>query len=365
MKRTIAAIALALLPAGAMADMIFEHGGHTYKLIETPMNWHGANEVAQSMSLRGEAGYLVRIDSEGENAEILSQILNHLSDEQLAATIATDGSETPFVWLGGSDFASEGQWVWSNNNDAFWLGDFNGVAVEDRYTNWGVQPDNANGGEHGLALGLGDWPEPFFDLGSKGQWNDLNLETPLMFLVEFDTVSDLQFGLEEPAFESIQSGIGAIRGWAVSSEGIQKIEVSIDDIYMFEVPHGGPHNNAEQRFPDLPGSDRAGYSTPLNFGALNKGRHSIKVSVTDKFGSKKHLSRPFSSIRFQSGFISKDSNIELGWANIYALEEQILIYGAEIDGRTYELLIEWDHESQNFKLKEIQGIETDAAEAEQ
>ena len=62
MKRTIAKLAktvgtpvsvvtaLTLLPAGAHADLIFEHDGHTYKLIETPATWDEATAAANAMT---------------------------------------------------------------------------------------------------------------------------------------------------------------------------------------------------------------------------------------------------------------------------------------------------------------------------
>ena len=46
MRRTIAAIALSLLSAGAFADLIFEHEGHTYKLVESPASWGEATATA-------------------------------------------------------------------------------------------------------------------------------------------------------------------------------------------------------------------------------------------------------------------------------------------------------------------------------
>ncbi|MDC0411520.1 hypothetical protein OAM23_04450, partial [Luminiphilus sp.] len=63
MRRTIAAIALSLLSAGAFADLIFEHKGHTYKLVENPASWDDARASAAEMSLGEEVGYLARIDS--------------------------------------------------------------------------------------------------------------------------------------------------------------------------------------------------------------------------------------------------------------------------------------------------------------
>ena len=95
MKRTIAAIALSLLSAGALADLIFEHEGHTFRLVENPASWDDAMATAAAMSLGGEPGYLARIDSAAENNAVLSALSAHLSPAQLANSIPNDASEAP------------------------------------------------------------------------------------------------------------------------------------------------------------------------------------------------------------------------------------------------------------------------------
>ena len=199
MNRIIAALLLTLLSAGAHADLIFEHDGHTYKLIESTATWEQAKNVAEKMTLGGHSGYLARIDSAAENKAIFEIVSGRLSSKQRDATTPNDGSGTAFIWLGGSDAASEGDWRWLNNGDPFWLGDFNGSSVGGRYHNWGVQPDDATGSEDALAMGLGDWPEPFYDFGAAGQWNDLDPGNALMYVIEFDTVVEpMQMNLDEP-----------------------------------------------------------------------------------------------------------------------------------------------------------------------
>ena len=135
MKRAIATLALSLLPAGAFADLVFEHGGHTYKLVETPATWDDARVAAEAMSLGDQPGYLARIDSAAENTALLEAALNHLSEEQIAESMANDDSGAAFIWLGGSDAAQEGRWAWVNNDEQFWAGDFNGSPVEGRFAN--------------------------------------------------------------------------------------------------------------------------------------------------------------------------------------------------------------------------------------
>ena len=334
---------------------MFEHGGHTYKLVETPATWDGARAAAEAMSLGGEPGYLARIDSAAENKALLEAALNHLSEEQLADSMANDDSGAAFIWLGGSDAAQEGRWAWVNNDEQFWAGDFNGSTVEGRFANWGIQPDNANGNEDSLAMGLGDWPDPFYDLGATGQWNDLQSDNTLLYYVEFDGLTDLRMGIDVPASGDVYTGIGMVSGWAVSTDGIAKIEVFLDGNYAFDLPHGGPHGNAGKRFPDIPNSDKAGYATPLNYSALELGNHTVTVKVTDNFGSSVERMKKFTSLAFHKPYIAKENIVEMGWSYTTALGQDILVYDAEIDGQSYNLVLSWSTREQGFKIVSIEG----------
>ena len=60
-----------LLSGVALADTIFKHGGHTYKIVTEPASWADASERAGAMTLGSNVGYLARIDSAQENAAIL------------------------------------------------------------------------------------------------------------------------------------------------------------------------------------------------------------------------------------------------------------------------------------------------------
>ena len=55
-----------LLSGVALADTIFKHGGHTYKIVTEPASWADASERAGAMTLGSNVGYLARIDSGSE-----------------------------------------------------------------------------------------------------------------------------------------------------------------------------------------------------------------------------------------------------------------------------------------------------------
>ena len=366
MKRTIAKFAktlgtpvsvvaaLTLLPAGAHADSVFEHGGHTYKLVEVPATWHEATAAAKAMTLAGSPGYLARIDSAAENQAILEAVSTHLSPAQLANSVPNDGSEAAFVWLGGSDAEREGQWTWTNNGDPFWQGDFNGSPVGGRYTNWGIQPDNAGGGENALAMGLADWPEPFYDLGATGQWNDLEAGNRLVYVVEFDTISEpLRVALNEPVNNGVHSGVGMIRGWALSGEGVERVEVHIDGVYAFDVPYGDPRGDIGEAYPDIELSSTSGFSVPFRYSALTAGEHTISVVVTDRFGDVVERSATFEVVRFDKSFIGSADSPNMDWSGVSAFADYITIIGARVGDDFYNLRLEWQTRSQSFEIVEI------------
>jgi len=355
--RQLALIPLALTAQIAPADTIFEFGGHTYKIIAEPASWADASAAAGAMQLGGHPGYLARVNSASENTAILEAVMAHVTEEQLAASLADDGSDAPFIWLGGSDNSVEGRWVWSDNGDQFWEGDFNGNPVGGLFTNWGVQPDNATGNEDALAMGLADWPEPFFDLGTTGQWNDLDGNTPLVYVVEFSGLTDIRLAVDEPSPGGIHTGIGNVRGWAISSNPIERVEIFIDGAYQFDIPHGGARGDVGNAFPDIENSALSGYAAAVNYNNLAPGEHELVVRATDSFGSTIERTIDFEVIRFEKSFISATDDFELGWAGLTALGSTITIYGAVIDEHRYNLTLQWRTNTQGFEIIRIQKLE--------
>ena len=354
MNRIIAALSLTLLSAGAHADLIFEHDGHTYKLIESTATWEQANNVAEKMTLGGHSGYLARIDSAAENRAIFDIVSGRLSSEQRDATTPNDGSGTAFIWLGGSDAASEGDWRWLNNGDPFWLGDFNGSSVGGRYHNWGVQPDDATGSEDALAMGLGDWPEPFYDLGAAGQWNDLDPGNALMYVIEFNTVVEpMRMNLDEPLNRSTQAGVGMIRGWVVSEEPVERIEVHLNGEYAFNIPYGDPRPDVGAKFPDSEAAATSGFSVPYRFSALPAGEHTLDVVVVDRFGNRTERSSSFEVVRFQKGYIGTADTPNMDWSYASALGKSITVRGVSIGGVSYDIELQWQTRSQKFEIVRI------------
>lgn len=99
-----------------------------YELYNKKLTWKLAKEICEN-----KGGHLAVIDSSEEN-QVLTDLSSSLSN---------------YVWIGGTDEGSEGNWYWVNG-DSF------------SFTNWdSSEPSNSNGNEHFASL-----------LGRTGKWND-------------------------------------------------------------------------------------------------------------------------------------------------------------------------------------------------
>ncbi len=164
---------------GATANVYaFSYNGSNYELIRENLSWSDASACAVA---RG--GYLAEIEDAAENTAVFNELTVN-GAILINNTVAPDGGNGSYIWLGGNDLATEGSWMWDGNNDGlfvpFWLGDASGAPVSGHYNNWGNEPDDFNG-QDGLGISLNGWP-----LGVAGEWNDVDDQNTLYFLVEYD-----------------------------------------------------------------------------------------------------------------------------------------------------------------------------------
>jgi hypothetical protein len=132
---TAAVLTLLLLSLGNTSPLeavpVEGPNGHFYEFVSAPLTtWPDARAAALASSYLGQSGYLATVTSGAENAF-------------LAAL-------SPTGWLGGSDEANEGTWIWVDGPEAgqvFWIGGPDGSAPSGAYANWqaGIQPDNGGG----------------------------------------------------------------------------------------------------------------------------------------------------------------------------------------------------------------------------
>ncbi len=196
---SITAVGLLLLCRSALADFTFEFDGHSYLLVEENRSWLDAALDASSRQLGASSGNLAIIESAAENQAIFDQLVANISVAEFNNTRAPDGGNGAYVWIAATDLVTEGTWIWDGDGDGvgqhFWQGTGNsgtGSVIDGLYNNWGHdprnssmqwEPDNGRGTQNAGGIGLSDWPRGF-----ASEWNDVQADNTLYYLVEFDTI---------------------------------------------------------------------------------------------------------------------------------------------------------------------------------
>jgi len=150
----------ASIPADKKATMFYNKAnGHIYEFVDGHKDWTAAKVDAESKSVGGQKGYLANVTSADEQAFVTGKGANSNATIQNFA----NGHH---MWLGGTDAAQEGKWIWSGGPEAgtqFWAGASNGSATGGSYNNWNPgEPNNAGGQENFLHTWAGG-----------ATWNDI------------------------------------------------------------------------------------------------------------------------------------------------------------------------------------------------
>ena len=162
--------------------------GHTYEKVELPMSWTEASKFAGEKS-----GTLVKIESFQENTFLKS----FMSQTQ---TSASDGGESEYFWLGGSDVDIEGDWRWSDRTkiDASQITAYDLWGKGPGFNTQSGEPDDFMNNQDCLAMGVKYWPkraDATNHIGKPGEWNDISCENKLAFVVEYDTSANFDEGI--------------------------------------------------------------------------------------------------------------------------------------------------------------------------
>ena len=182
---------------------------------------------------------------------------------------------------------------------------------------------------------------------------------PLALSALTATAGDIQFNLEEPTNGSIYSGVSNVRGWAISSAGINRVELFLDGTLLTQIPSGSLslRTDVGNTYPTYPNSSQSGFSWTENYSSLTAGPHSISVNVVDNQGSQKSAVVSFNVTRFNNSYISNPAAVSLNAATITDdNDKSISISNLQADGRAYNVRLEWRTQTQGFALTSISPV---------
>lgn len=130
---------------------------------------------------------------------------------------------------------------------------------------------------------------------------------------------------ESPAQDSIQTGIGLIRGWACNAS---KVEISIDGERREEVPYGGSRGDTKA----VCGNDGFnGYGTVMAWGLLSAGEHRMQTFVDGI----KISDVTFKIVKLDDGFLNR---------------EGVKYTLPDFPNPGQQIMIQWSDAKQNFTV---------------
>ena len=166
----------------------------------------------------------------------------------------------------------------------------------------------------------------------------------------------LEVRLEEPLDGDRLSGTGNLRGFAVGSEGIDRVEIWMNGEYKFDAPYGGTRNDvaASEDYEGIEGADSSGYSLAWSYNLFDIGMNTIEAIAYDKAGNSATATSMFEVFKFHKNRIRDPDTVKLDQNSTCLLEgNEITILDALIEEQPYDIKLKWKTGSQNFGIIEI------------
>lgn len=185
----------------------------------------------------------------------------------------------------------------------------------------------------------------------EGDWFRLTRADEIVAGESSDEV--FRVSLEEPIDGQTHMGVGNLRGWAVSNEGITRIEILVDGIPQFDAPYGGNRTDVGNVFPDVPNSSQSGFSLAFNYSGLASGQHTVTAIAHTTGGQVSKSSATFQVVRFDKEFIPGNDAVDLTDSDLTATGNEVMITDVIVDGVLHDLTLKWRPAEQGFEIIEI------------
>ena len=303
------------------------------RFVNSPTKGARANTVLSK--IRGAAGHGggVVLSQGSADYQTMSSYIDLLSDDQPASYTVT-----PSIGRNGSVSPSTPQTL------------ADGTSVDFTFTaDSGYELESLGGCDAG-AVYSGTKFERTVTVTVSASTGDCTLSATFKELVD---PSVLKVALEEPVRGQVHTGVGNLRGWAIASEGITKVEILVDGVLAFEAPYGGERGDVGGAFPDVAGSSESGFALAYNYSSLSAGPHTITAIAHNALGETKKSAARFEVVRFDSPFISDPNAVNLDNASCTVSSDEISIIDALVEGSLYDLRLEWRTAEQGFEIIEI------------
>ena len=185
---------------------------------------------------------------------------------------------------------------------------------------------------------------------------DCRIEPEFVLSVPPTTDPFLEIRVEEPANGDVLSGVGNLRGFAVGSEGIDRVEIWMNGEYKFNAPYGGSRDDvaASPDYEGIEGANFSGYSLVWSYNLFDIGTNTIEAIAYDNAGNSKTATSVFEVVKFHRDWTPDPDTVQLDQGGSCLLQgNEITILDALIEQQPYDITLKWKTGSQNLQIDEI------------
>ena len=164
---------------------------------------------------------------------------------------------------------------------------------------------------------------------------------------------DIVINLEEPAADSTYSGVANVRGWAVAPQGMDKVELYVDDQFFSQIPLGGRRADVGDAYPSYPGAAQSGFAMAFNYSNLAAGAHTFTVRAIDATGGARDARVTANVVRFETPYMADPAAVNVDQATLSRGGNAITVQNLLADGKPYTVQLNWRPATQGFALTQI------------
>ena len=214
--------------------------------------------------------------------------------------------------------------------------------------------------DYDRSFALGQNSSPYFDQDAAftlifSDWTDGPILIPIPAYQESELNPEILINLEEPVDQSIASGVGNLRGWALGPQGVERVQYSIDGGETKVLAYGGSRPDVADKYPGYPDAAFSGFASIRAYGLLDPDKtHTITVRAIASSGDYNEVTHTFDVAAFHKGYFPNPEDMDISARSCSQDGASILLNNIKVEGMPYDVKLEWQVPSQQFNIIDIQ-----------
>ena len=166
---------------------------------------------------------------------------------------------------------------------------------------------------------------------------------------------DVSIKLESPVNGTLNTGIDTLYGWAVSTAGIDRVDLYIDGELFLDLPYGGTRQDVAAQFPDISDAEFSGFSGTFPYVLLEPGSYEIKVTAVDNDGDSKSRIAMIDVAEFSEDWVTANQ-VDMSDATFMVQGQTLQAMNVSVAGQSFDVTLEWMTSGQRFQVTGISPV---------